>query len=182
VKERTAARGGEAIRPVDEIVDLVDGEDRVIGTVRKLDTDTDPALIHREIAVLVHRGDELLWQLRSASKTVLPAVWDVACAGHVQAGEAPEHAARRELLEELGVELELVAAGRRLVSAATETYFAHVFTAHADGVRFEPDPAEVAALEWCDAAGYARWVEQGRRFAPAARALAEEFWEMRGSS
>ena len=72
---------------MDEILDLVDGEDRVIGTVRKLDTDTDPELIHREIAVLVHRDGELLWQLRSAAKTVLPLVWDVACAGHVLDGE-----------------------------------------------------------------------------------------------
>jgi isopentenyl-diphosphate delta-isomerase len=161
----------------EEIVDLVDGDDRVIGTVRKLDTDTDPSLIHREIAVLVHRDGELLWQLRSAAKTVLPLTWDVACAGHVHAGEDPLAAAHRELHEELGVALALEPAGRRLVRAASETYFAYIYTAAAPGeLALHPDPAEVAALDWCDAGGCARWLAEGRAVAPAARALAEWFW------
>ena len=162
----------------EEIVDLVDAEDRVIGAVRKLDTDVDPSLIHREIAVLIHRGGELLWQLRSAAKTVMPLSWDVACAGHVAAGESPRDAARRELREELGVELELEPLERRLVREPNETYFAYVFHAAApDGFAPAPDPEEVAALEWCGADGLARWLAEGRRVAPVARTLAEAFWD-----
>ena len=71
--------GERANRP-DELLDRVDEEDRVVGTVRKGDTERDPSLIHREIAILIHRGGgrELLWQLRSAAKTVMPCA---GCAG-----------------------------------------------------------------------------------------------------
>ena len=161
----------------DELIDLVDGDDRVIGTVRKVRTDTDPSLIHREIAILVHRGGELLWQLRSADKAVMPLTWDVACAGHVAAGEAPRDAARRELREELGIELELRELGRRLVRAPSETYFAYVFAGAAPaGVEPVLDPAEVEAIEWCDAEGFRRWLDDGRPLSPVATALAEDYW------
>src|SRR5579871_4834387 len=141
----------EPVAESEEIVDLVDEQDRVIGTARKLDTDRDPRLVHREIAVLVHRGGELLWQLRSARKAVMPLTWDIACAGHVHAGEAPEAAAHRELREELGFDIALTAVGRRLVRLPYETYIAHVFAGEAPAaLEMRGDPAEVAAIEWCD--------------------------------
>jgi isopentenyldiphosphate isomerase len=164
---------------VDEIVDLVDADDRVIGTVRKIETDSDPSLIHREVAVLVHRDGELLWQLRSARKTVMALTWDIACAGHVTAGEEPLAAAHRELREELGFDLELAVLERRLVRAPNETYFAYVF-AGAAPAGLEPvlDADEVEAIEWCDAQAYQRWVAEGRRLSPLGRALADAFWEL----
>ncbi len=167
-----------AERP-EEILDLVDADDRVIGTVRKVETDRDPSLIHREVAVLVHRDGELLWQLRSARKAVMALTWDVACAGHVTAGEDPRAAAHRELREELGFDLDLSDVERRLVRARNETYFAYVY-AGAAPAGLEPvlDADEVQAIEWCDARGYQRWVAEGRRLSPVARALAEAFWEL----
>ena len=162
-----------------EIVDLVDADDRVIGTVRKVETDSDPSLIHREVAVLVRRDGELLWQLRSARKAVMALTWDVACAGHVMAGEEPSAAAHRELREELGFDLELEFLERRLVRAHNETYFAYVF-AGAAPAGLEPvlDAEEVEAIEWCDVQAYQRWVAEGRRLSPEGRALAEAFWEL----
>ena len=162
-----------------EIVDLVDADDRVIGTVAKVETDSDPRLIHREIAVLVHRDGELLWQLRSARKTVMALTWDIACAGHVAAGEEPLAAAHRELREELGFDLELAVLERRLVRAPNETYFAHVFTGGAPaGLEPVLDADEVEAIEWCDAQAYRRWVAEGRLLSPVGQALAEAFWEL----
>ena len=111
----------------DELLDLVDEHDRVIGTVRHGAADGDPGLIHREVAIVIHRGDELLWQLRSAAKRVLPLTWDFACAGHVGAGDEPASAAHRELLEELGFDTELRVLERRLVREPNETHFAYLF-------------------------------------------------------
>lgn len=160
-----------------ELLDLVDEGDRVIGTVLKGETERDPTLIHREVAILIHRGDELLWQLRSAAKTVMPSTWDIACAGHVGAGDGPDAAAARELREELGLELELRALERRLVRQPAETYFAYVYCASLGaGVPLRLDGDEVAAVEWCDEAGYRRWHEEGRRVSRVACDLSEGFW------
>lgn len=176
---RVRATAADRADNPDEILDLVDADDRVIGTVRKVATETDPSLVHREIAILVHRAGELLWQLRSAAKTVMPLTWDVACAGHVGAGEAPAAAARRELREELGLDVDLIALERRLVRAPNETYFAYVFAAAPVGVEPVIDPDEVAAIEWCDATGYGRWQSDGRRLSELGCQLAEAFWSGR---
>jgi 8-oxo-dGTP pyrophosphatase MutT (NUDIX family) len=160
-----------------EILDLVDEHDRVIGTVRKDATESDPSLVHREVAILIHRGTELLWQLRSAAKSVMPLTWDFACAGHVGAGDLPEAAAHRELREELGFDVALVALERRLVRQPAETYFAYVFAGAApEGVEPVIGADEVAAVEWCDEAGYGRWRAAGRPLSPVACELAEAFW------
>ena len=162
-----------------ELLDRVDERDRVIGTVRKGDTERDPSLIHREVAILIHRdgGRELLWQLRSAAKSVMPLTWDFACAGHVEAGDRPLAAAHRELLEELGFDTELELLERRLVRQPWESYFVSVFAgAMPEGVKPRLDPDEVAAVAWCDAAGLRRWASEGRPLSGVAREMAEAFW------
>jgi len=165
-----------ANRP-NELLDLVDEQDRVIGTVAKREAESDPRLVHREIAILIHRGGELLWQLRSAAKTVMPLTWDFACAGHVGAGSVPEAAAHRELHEELGFDVPLVALERRLVRRPSETYFAYVFAGAApDGLVPVIDADEVAAVQWCDEAAYRHWRHGERKLAPVACEFSEEFW------
>jgi isopentenyldiphosphate isomerase len=49
-------------------------------------------------------GHVLLAQ-RAASKLICPLLWDVSVAGHVDAGETIEHAAIREVKEEIGLTL-----------------------------------------------------------------------------
>ena len=177
----TSPRPDRANNP-NELLDLVDEDDRVIGTVLKAATEGAPDLVHREVAILIHREDELLWQLRSEAKTVMPRTWDIACAGHVGAGDRPEAAAHRELLEELGFDVELVALERRLVRAPAETYFAYVFAGAAPhGLEPVLDRDEVAEVQWCDERGYRRWRASGRPLSPVACELAEAFWAGRWS-
>jgi isopentenyldiphosphate isomerase len=173
--------GGDPTNEPEELIDLVDESDRVIGTVRKGEANRDPSLRHREVAVLIHRGDRLLWQQRSWAKEVMPGVWDVACAGHVRAGASPEQSAHRELSEELGFDTRLVFVERRLVQLPNETHFAYVYWgAAAPDVRPQRNVDEVEAIEWCDRRGYERWRAEGRVLAPVARRLAEDFWASRG--
>ncbi|GHV16168.1 hypothetical protein AGMMS49938_15890 [Fibrobacterales bacterium] len=47
----------------------------------------------------------ILLQLRSFEKDIFPNRWDVSAAGHLDLGETPVQAARRELREELGIDV-----------------------------------------------------------------------------
>jgi isopentenyldiphosphate isomerase len=89
----------------DERVDVVDDDDRVIGTVTRAEMRAR-RLQHRAVAVAVFGSDgRLLVHRRADTKDIWPGQWDLAAGGVVAAGEAAEDAARRELAEELGIEV-----------------------------------------------------------------------------
>ncbi len=91
----------------DELLDLVDKNDKVIGTVWMNEAHNNPKLIHREVGIAVfnNKGGVLLQQ-RSLNKRNGPGQWKVTAAGHPNAGEAPIEAIKRELNEELGIEVD----------------------------------------------------------------------------
>lgn len=88
----------------DELLDLVNEKDEIIGEVWKSEVHKDPSKIHREVAISVFnkRGDVLI-QRRSMKKTNDPGKWVITAAGHVGIGENPKDAVERELYEELGL-------------------------------------------------------------------------------
>lgn len=93
----------------DEIVDIVDENDNVIGKSTKGEVNSNPKLIHREIAVLIFdEQNRVLLQQRSRSKKNDPLVWIISVAGHVPSGMTYEEAAHMELKEELGFDTKLI--------------------------------------------------------------------------
>ena len=88
----------------DELLDLIDRNDNVIGAVLKSEAHNNRKLIHREVAIIVfdtkHR---VLLQQRSLNKSILPGAWKITAAGHPNSGEDPMLAIERELFEELGI-------------------------------------------------------------------------------
>jgi isopentenyldiphosphate isomerase len=87
----------------DELVDVVDESDRVIGQAARRDVRRQN-LRHRSVYVLVFNSTgQLFVHRRTLSKDVFPGHWDVAVGGVVNAGESYDEGARRELQEELGV-------------------------------------------------------------------------------
>ncbi len=89
---------------MDEVFDVVDETDAVVGRATRSEVHGNPSLIHRVAHVLVCRLDGALFlQLRSPDKDVQPGKWDTSVGGHVDAGESYEEAARREMAEELGI-------------------------------------------------------------------------------
>jgi isopentenyldiphosphate isomerase len=90
----------------EETLDLVDGSNRVIGTIRRGEVHGNPMLQHRAVHVFVvnQQGDYFL-QKRSRSKRVQPGKWDSSVGGHLAAGQTYEQGALKELGEELGVVL-----------------------------------------------------------------------------
>lgn len=91
--------------PAAELVDVVDDADRVVATVTRAEMRAR-RLQHRAVAVAVFGSDgRLLVHRRADTKDVWPGQWDIAAGGVVGAGEDYAEAARRELAEELGVEM-----------------------------------------------------------------------------
>ncbi len=58
---------------------------------------------HGSVHIWVIQKGNVLLQKRSASKDSFPLCYDIACTGHIDAGEEPLEAALRELKEELGL-------------------------------------------------------------------------------
>ena len=101
--------------PPDEIVDLVNEHDIVIGTASIRDC-LEKGLLHRAVAVLVvRRNGEFLLQQRSKRDAWHPGLWTLSSTGHVKTGEAYDEAASRELREELGISARLARLGKRLL-------------------------------------------------------------------
>ncbi len=87
----------------EEIFDIVDSRDRVIGQAPRADVHK-LGLLHRAVHILVFNASgELFLQKRSMSKDTFPGTWDSSAAGHLDTGEDYDEAALRELGEELGV-------------------------------------------------------------------------------
>jgi isopentenyldiphosphate isomerase len=92
--------------PGGELVDVVDADGRVVGTVTRREM-RSRRLPHRCTYLLVfNRLGELFIHLRTPTKDVYPSHWDVAVGGVVTAGESFDAAVTREAREELGVEVD----------------------------------------------------------------------------
>ena len=87
-----------------ERFEIVDEDDRVIGTALRSECHGNPALIHRVAHVLVVNAQgALLLQKRAACKDIQPGRWDTSVGGHLDPGETYHQAAVREMREELGL-------------------------------------------------------------------------------
>jgi isopentenyl-diphosphate delta-isomerase type 1 len=87
----------------EEILEIVDHEDRVIGTERR-GVIHARGLMHRSAQVLLFNSNgELFLQKRSMNKDEFPGLWDSSAAGHLAPGESYRQCALRELREELGI-------------------------------------------------------------------------------
>ena len=87
----------------DELVDIVDEEDRVVGRATRAEM-RRANLLHRNVAILCRdRAGRIYIHRRSPTKDVYPSRYDMFTAGVVASGETYAAAAVRELAEELGI-------------------------------------------------------------------------------
>ncbi len=100
-----AGEDGEArLTAAEEIVDLVDEDDEVIGQAPMREVWARNLLRRGVAAIVRNRRGEILVHRRADTKDVFPGMYDMFVAGIVGSGESYEDAIRRELAEELGIE------------------------------------------------------------------------------
>ena len=89
-----------------ELLDVVDENDNVV-TVKTRGEIHARGLMHRAVHILVFNSDgELFLQKRSLSKDEQPGKWDSSAAGHLDSGEDYDNCAKREIAEELGIQVD----------------------------------------------------------------------------
>ena len=92
----------------DELLILVDGDDRQIGFLAKADAHLGRGTLHRAFSLFVFNpAGELLVQQRAEGKRLWPGYWSNTCCSHPRHREAMDSAVRRRLKEELGLNADL---------------------------------------------------------------------------
>ncbi len=106
----------------EEMLDLVDINDNIIGSVTRSKANSDPSVIHREVSIIIFDKDNrVLLQRRDLSKKIAPGVWTTSSAGHVTHGFTPLEISHRELTEELGFDTDLEFIEKELDRQQNET-------------------------------------------------------------
>src|SRR5215468_1466845 len=130
---------------------VVDKNDRISGYASRAEVHGNN-LRHRAVHILIfNQIGDLYLQQRSRWKDRHPLKWDSSAAGHVTAGESYDETARRELKEELDVDVPLERISKLAASARTD----HEFICGYCGV-----VSEDLAPDKCE-------IEKGVFFAPA---------------
>ena len=149
----------------DEMLDVDSEQGEVTGTATIKDC-LEKGLLHRAVAVQVIRSDgRFLLQQRSKSGRWQPGLWTLSSTGHVVAGEAYDHAAARELKEELGLVAELVPLKRYLLppiesGGLTEREWVALYVARTDD-SCRVDRSEVESVVDVDELGLRRRFDDG---------------------
>jgi isopentenyl-diphosphate Delta-isomerase len=136
----------------EEQVVLVNADDRVIGSMGKLEAHRTGAL-HRAFSIFIfNREGRLLLQRRAAGKYHSAGLWTNTCCGHPRPNEEPLTAAKRRLQEEMGIVCELNSRFTFTYRAdvgggLTEHEVDRVYFGNYDGV-VVPDPTEASDTRW----------------------------------
>ena len=144
----------------DELFDVVDSDDRVIGVARRGVVHAQ-GLLHRAVHILVLNAEgQVFLQQRSMEKDSHPGKWDSSASGHLDSGEGYPAAAVRELREELGIEIDRLDQISALpASEATGWEFVRVYRTHHEGP-FVLHPEEISGGKWIPLDELDKWINE----------------------
>ncbi len=140
----------------DDLVVLVDDDDRVVGTAGKRETHHADTPLHRGFSVfLFNRQGEFLMQQRALTKKTWPGVWSNSCCGHPMLDETVKAAAARRIEYELGmtgIDLKIALPDFRYRAekdGVVENELCPVLIGVTDKEPV-PNPSEVERIKWVD--------------------------------
>ena len=108
-----------------------------------------------------HRGGDFLLTLRDPRKDMYPGCWEASAGGSALSGETPEEGARREMLEETGLEaekLELISVTQKPNSRSTVYAFVAVTDCEKDSVVLQE--GETADYQWIEPSAFLRLIRE----------------------
>ena len=132
----------------------MDEADNETGTMEKMEAH-EKGVLHRAFSILLFNSKgEVLLQKRSNKKYHSGGLWTNTCCSHPRPGESVEQAAKRKLLQEMGIDFQPEFAFKFIYKTAldhhlTEHEYDYVLTGLFDG---EPDinPEEVEDWKFVD--------------------------------
>lgn len=161
----TPATNNNIISDDHDLLILVDSSDKEIGELDKEACHNGPGKLHRAISVFIfNRDGELLIQQRHAQKRLWGGAWSNSCCSHPRVGENTIFAARRRVMEELGLEADLTFLFKFEYRASyaelgTEHELCSVYVGQANS---EPvvNTTEIQSWEWVSSLELNRRVEE----------------------
>ena len=128
-----------------EIFPLVDEEGAVIGSATRGECHSGSKLLHPVVHLHVFNSQgQVYLQRRPDWKDIQPGKWDTAVGGHIDYGENPTDALRREVREELGItDFTPRSLGKYVFESKKERELVYVNTTIYDGV-ISPSTEELA--------------------------------------
>jgi 16S rRNA (adenine1518-N6/adenine1519-N6)-dimethyltransferase len=124
---------------------VVDKNDRIRGYASRPEVHGNN-LRHRAVHILIfNKAGDVYLQQRSRWKDRHPLKWDSSAAGHVTAGETYDETARRELREELGLDVPLERISKIAASSRTDHQFIWMYRGVIAG-DLTPNNCEIEAV------------------------------------
>jgi isopentenyldiphosphate isomerase len=119
-----------------ELFPLVDEEGNVVGKATRGECHNGSRLLHAVVHLHVFNSKgEVYLQKRPEWKDIQPGKWDTAVGGHIDYGETPEQALKREVSEELGItDFEPERVGQYVFDSRRECELVYVNKATYDGL------------------------------------------------
>lgn len=133
---------------LEEVFIVVDKNDNVLGQRSRRECHRDKTLIHRAVGVVIFdTKGRILLQKRSLTKDLQPGYWAISSAGHVSKGETYEQAVKRELIEELGIDVPVIHLDTHYFEDEREAEMHALYRATSEGP-FATSPEEVDRVEF----------------------------------
>lgn len=118
-----------------EIFPIVDDEGTVVGSATRGECHSGSRLLHPVVHLHVFNSQgQVYLQRRPLWKDIQPGKWDTAVGGHIDYGESPSDALRREVREELGIkDFTPVSIGKYVFESQRERELVYVNSTIYDG-------------------------------------------------